>query len=388
MVTPMTDAEPLGVTAWRAPWPWASARPARRRPTGAGRLGLDLGRRLVLAQALEGGLAHHAVAGEAGELDLGHQLRLRPSGCRPPSRGAPWPGERALVGLQPLQPRQHAARPCRGRSRCRPGRRRPACRRGGRRPAASGSWPASPVQPPITTSWPARHLAFAQVVAAAGPVGRVEPLGDDALQRPCGRPTAAPRRRRSRMVDVADALAGLARPRAGPSAAPCARAAAGRAGPRPRRTAGRRRRRPGRSVLPSDSAACRAGEVGRAVVRPARTASPSMMPSGRLAPALRDLRELRRPVEALAGPQRRLAALDAQLHAVAVELDLVGPARPGGGRSTAWPAAARRSPAGPAALSFGAGGRALRRPCGAASAASPRLRLPDRARPRRAPCRS
>ena len=41
-----------------------------------------------------------------------------------------------------------------------------------------------------------------------------------------------------------------------------------------------------------------------------------------------DLLELVRPVEALAGQERGLAALGAQLHAVAVELDLVRPAGP------------------------------------------------------------
>ena len=38
----------------------------------------DLVGRLVLAQPLEGGLAHIAAAGPAGELDLGHQLGPRP----------------------------------------------------------------------------------------------------------------------------------------------------------------------------------------------------------------------------------------------------------------------------------------------------------------------
>src|SRR5581483_8359128 len=42
------------------------------------RLGDDLVGRLVRAQALEGRLPHVAVAGPAGELDLGHQLGLGP----------------------------------------------------------------------------------------------------------------------------------------------------------------------------------------------------------------------------------------------------------------------------------------------------------------------
>ena len=43
------------------------------------------------------------------------------------------------------------------------------------------------------------------------------------------------------------------------------------------------------------------------------------------APLFRDRSELVRPVQALAGPQPGLAVLDAQLHAIAVEFDLVAP---------------------------------------------------------------
>ena len=49
------------------------------------------------------------------------------------------------------------------RSRCRPGRHRPDGRRDRRRPAASGTCRWSSFQPPITTSWPARHLALVQL---------------------------------------------------------------------------------------------------------------------------------------------------------------------------------------------------------------------------------
>ena len=42
-----------------------------------------------------------------------------------------------------------------------------------------------------------------------------------------------------------------------------------------------------------------------------------------------DLRKLRRPIQAFAGSKARLAANGAQLHAIAVELDLVSPARTG-----------------------------------------------------------
>ena len=43
---------------------------------------------------------------------------------------------------------------------------------------------------------PGAALGLGPGLAAAGLIGRVEPLGDDAFQSPCGRPTAAPRRRR------------------------------------------------------------------------------------------------------------------------------------------------------------------------------------------------
>ena len=45
-----------------------------------------------------------------------------------------------------------------------------------------------------------------------------------------------------------------------------------------------------------------------------------------LAGSLGDLRKLVGPVEALAGPQARIAILDPQLHAIAVELQLMDPA--------------------------------------------------------------
>ena len=131
------------------------------------------------------------------------------------------------------------------------------------------------------------------------------------------------------MVDVADALGGRsARRRAGPSAAPCARSAAGRAGPRRSANSRSKTKKTRSSVLPSDSAACRAGEVRRAGGVRARTTSPSIDAVGQGGPGRR-----RSPGSAsvqsrpLRVSSRRLAALDAQLQAVAVELDLVAPAR-------------------------------------------------------------
>ena len=69
-------------------------RPRRRRYVGPGWLGRLIGFnlfcRLVLPQAFERRLAHHAVPGPAGEFDLGDKLRLRPgdtsffAGCTDP----------------------------------------------------------------------------------------------------------------------------------------------------------------------------------------------------------------------------------------------------------------------------------------------------------------
>ena len=67
-------------------------------------------RRLVLAHALEGSLAHQPVAGPAAELRLDHHLRLDPVDVAP----APFHGgddvERRLLGLHRMQPLPQIAR--------------------------------------------------------------------------------------------------------------------------------------------------------------------------------------------------------------------------------------------------------------------------------------
>ncbi len=89
----------------------------------------------------------------------------------------------------------------------------------------------------------AAALGLGPAVRAAGGVGRVQALGDDALQREvAGRlqhGLAACRRNARRSAAAARARRAAAAPRA----APCGRRAAGARGPRPRPTAGRRRRR-------------------------------------------------------------------------------------------------------------------------------------------------
>ena len=70
-----------------------------------GLLGLDLRRRLVFAQPFEGGLTNEAIGRPAGELDLGHQLRLEPDDAGLLLRRAD-PGEGRLRRLDRLQLRQ------------------------------------------------------------------------------------------------------------------------------------------------------------------------------------------------------------------------------------------------------------------------------------------
>ena len=109
----------------------------------------------------------------------------------------------------------------------------------------------SSLQPPITTSCPARHLALVQVVAAARPIGRVEPLGDDAFERQLAGRAQHRIAAGLEMLDKADQRAGR----------PCSaeqrlqallalRQGQARADPRRRRTADRRRRRSGRRSCP------------------------------------------------------------------------------------------------------------------------------------------
>ena len=96
------------------------------------------------------------------------------------------------------------------------------------------------------------------------------------------------------------------------------------------------------SDCPSDRAACSAEKSGAPWASSA-TASPSIMQSGSFAACFGDRRELLRPVEALARAQPGLAVLDAQLQAIAVELDLVRPSRPARARARpACRAAVRR----------------------------------------------
>ena len=79
--------------AWRRPAP---AAPGSAATSSAG---------LSSRRPLKAAWRTMAVAGPAGELDLGHQLRAYPVGACP-RRGASAPSNGDLVGLQRLEPRQ------------------------------------------------------------------------------------------------------------------------------------------------------------------------------------------------------------------------------------------------------------------------------------------
>ena len=86
--------------------------------------------------------------------------------------------------------------------------------------------------------------------------------------------------------------------------------------------------------MPSEIAACSVEKSG-APVMVERDDLAVDQHVGQRAALLGDRRELVGPVQPLAGLQRGLATLDAQLHAVAVEFDLVAPCLAAlGGRST------------------------------------------------------
>ena len=188
-----------------------------------------------------------------------------------------------------------------------------------------------PLQPPITTSWPPRHLALMPGFGAAGLVWRAGALGDDAFEIELAGRLQHGIAWLGEMLDVFDLAA--VRPFAAPAAS-LSRSLRSVSGRRAqilavleqqvedeihqilRASFGERRLQGGRNP---------ARRCGRA-----HTTSPSMMQSGRPAAGLRDRGELRRPVEPLARAHDGLAVLDAQLHAIAVELDLVHPVLPRG----------------------------------------------------------
>jgi hypothetical protein len=122
-------------------------------------LGLDFIRGFILPEALEGGLAHHAITRPAGELDLGHKHGLDPMDVVPAARHAAALKGAALRFLRPDARKDSGNR---------------ALTEAGAHAANVDELAAlesadkqrakvtTSLQAPITTSWPARHLDFTQ----------------------------------------------------------------------------------------------------------------------------------------------------------------------------------------------------------------------------------
>ena len=160
-------------------------------------------------------------------------------------------------------------------------------------------------QPPITTSCPARHLDFAQC-----PYGRRHRAHRRASKR-CpraiaGKPSARPRRRRSRNARRNE----IGNRRRHRSASCCNRAlrsvSARPADRRRLRTDRSKAKKTSSSVLPSESAAWSAAKSGAPFSSRAQI-SPSMIASGSLRAARAMAGNFVGPVKALTGLQGRLA---------------------------------------------------------------------------------
>ena len=174
-VTPATATGPSLPPAIGCARAGLGMRPVSRTISGGG---------LVLAEALERGMAQQPVARPLGERDLGHQLGLHPvragraaagRGARTASRAA-----RACAAARP------GARAWSGRTRCRRARRRRGVRRGRARPRSSepnsARAPSGSVYPPITSSCRATHFTLSHAAPAPGSIRRARLLRDDALE--------------------------------------------------------------------------------------------------------------------------------------------------------------------------------------------------------------
>jgi hypothetical protein len=327
MVTPMTTGGPAFFAAGLA---FAAGSASSTSPIRAGVSACHLVGGLVLAQRLERALADHARGGEARELDLGDELRPGPADVGLPAWRA-GSGERALAGLELCEARQHAGHLVAAEARADPAdidqlvtvvdadqQRSELARLAG--PAADHHLVAGAA------------FGLLPALAAIGAVGRVEALRHDPLQRHAAGRLQDRLAGHLEMVDVADAppffgWGGLRRgveqglqPRLAlaqrqvPQVRPFGEQQVEGEEDQIAAPAVRQRRLQGREVR----RAIGAQGAGLAVDQ-AR---------GKRLRVLGDLAELRRPVEAGAGLQRRAAVLDAQLQAIAVELDLMAPAGP------------------------------------------------------------
>ncbi len=122
---------------------------------------------LSCAQSLEGRLAHHAVAGPAGEFDLRHQLRLQPMHVAGLARRV-LAAERDLVSsAAAFSARQDAPDLVLRQSRCRRVRHRPDVRRDGRPTSSERNLPSVVAPAADHHLMPGAAFGLGPVLAAA-----------------------------------------------------------------------------------------------------------------------------------------------------------------------------------------------------------------------------
>ncbi len=196
--TPITATGPLAVTV-ASPGPSCSEPGSAKSAscTGAGVSASTSAAGLSSRNPLNEAWRIAAVAGEAGDTRSRRPVRASPSARRPSPRRAPC-RRTASLSVSSAFSAAGFADLVAAEARADPADIARACRRDTRRRSASGRPLPVVVQPPITTSCPARHFDLDQLPRPR-PSGRAR----RAPWRPClpgpsGRPTAGPRRRRSR----------------------------------------------------------------------------------------------------------------------------------------------------------------------------------------------
>ena len=191
-----------------------------------------------------------------------------------------------------------------------------------------------PHQPPITTSCPPRHFDFHPEIAAPRHIRRLQPLGHDAFEAHLGRPIAACSPDVGEMLDVMDACR---------SARALVRQLLQTFLARRKRLVAQivafeeqqiedDRRSAQRSCRSTARAAARRNRARP--FRPARKSRRRSMQSGKRAASRTISGKRSLQSSPLRVRNAALAALDAQLHSIAIELDFVHPAAPAGGSLT------------------------------------------------------
>ena len=292
---------------------------------GSGRFGglfcLDLAGGLILAQSLEGGLAQPTGAGPAGELDLGHQIGARPVNVGFLGRAGAG-GKGAGLALDLLQPRRHPPHGFRGEASANAAdidqllaaidagqqRAKPAALAG---PAADHHLVA------------AAALGLSPVHTAAGFVRRIETLGDNALEM---HPTGRSQHRVARRLEVIDVAQGRRQLRLGEQSLQSRLAFAQRQLAQivaldEQKVEGKEDQLVGLVVGQSRLKHC---EVRRAVLVQRHNLAVEQA-IGKRFRDLGDAGELGGPVQPLPRTELCIAVYDAELNAIAIELDLVRP---------------------------------------------------------------